>query len=93
MDKRKVKKANKRPYNARKAEVEIKKLGINGEGIGYINKKICFVDNALPSEVVEIEILEETRKYYKGKVIRTIKESKHREETFCKEDTTCLDVL
>ena len=90
MDKRKVKKANKRPYNARKAEVEIKKLGINGEGIGYINKKICFVDNALPSEVVEIEILEETRKYYKGKVIRTIKESKHREETFCKEDTTCL---
>ena len=42
MDKRKVKKSNKRPYNARKAEVEIKKLGINGEGIGYINKKICF---------------------------------------------------
>ena len=90
MDKRKAKKSNKRPYNARKAEVEIKKLGINGEGIGYINKKICFVDNALPSEVVEIEIIEETRKYYKGKVIRTIKESKHRVDTFCKEDTTCL---
>ncbi len=91
MDKRnKTKKFNKKPYNSKKAEVEIKKLGINGEGIGYINKKICFVDNALPSEVVEIEIIEETRKYYKGKVIRTIKESKYREDTFCKEDSTCL---
>ena len=27
--------------------VEIKKLGINGEGIGYINRKITFVKGAL----------------------------------------------
>ena len=35
---------------------EIKKLGINGEGIAYLDKKITFVQGALPREVVEIEI-------------------------------------
>lgn len=74
----------------RREQVEIKKLGINGEGIGYIQKKICFVDNALPGEVVEVEIADNNRKYLKGKVIRTLKTSKYREESFCKEDHFCL---
>lgn len=54
----------------RKERVEIKKLGINGEGIGYINKKICFINNALPNEIVDVEIVEENRKFLKGKVDR-----------------------
>ena len=41
----------------RKEKVEIKKLGINGEGIGYIDRKICFVEGALPGEIVEVEML------------------------------------
>ena len=32
----------------RKEKIEIKKLGINGEGIGYVDKKVCFIDTALP---------------------------------------------
>ena len=30
-----------------KTTVEIKKMGINGEGIGYINRKIVFIKGAL----------------------------------------------
>ena len=56
----------------RKEQVEIKKLGINGEGIGYINKKICFVQNALPGEMVEVEIIEDNRKFLTGKVLKTM---------------------
>ena len=38
-----------------KKNVEIKKLGINGEGIGYIDRKIVFVPGALPQEEVIVE--------------------------------------
>ena len=41
-----------------KKNLEIKKLGINGEGIGYIDRKIVFVPGALPQEeVVVVKIL------------------------------------
>lgn len=39
-------------------EVEIKKLGINGEGIAYYNKLAVFIDNALPGEVILAKITE-----------------------------------
>ncbi|MCD7840244.1 MAG: 23S rRNA (uracil(1939)-C(5))-methyltransferase RlmD [Erysipelotrichaceae bacterium] len=71
-------------------QIEIKKLGINGEGIGYINKKVCFVDNALPGEVVEVELDNNNSRYYKGKVKKYIKQSSYRQKTICKEDEHCL---
>ena len=44
-------------------EVVIKKLDHFGRGITYINDKICFVDFALPEEIVDIEITKEKKKY------------------------------
>ena len=37
-------------------KVEVLKLDNFGRGITYINNKICFIENALPKEVVEIEM-------------------------------------
>ncbi len=71
-------------------QTEIKKLGINGEGIGYIDKKVCFIDNALPGEVVEVELDNTNPRYYKGKVKKYIKQSPYRQKTICKEDEHCL---
>ena len=34
--------------------VEIVKLGINGEGIGYLDNKPLFVPGAFPTEIVEV---------------------------------------
>lgn len=56
----------------RKEQVEIKKLGINGEGIGYVNKKICFINNALPGEIVEAEIVFDNKRFLKGNVVKRI---------------------
>ena len=36
-------------------KVEFKKLGINGEGIGFINRKPVFCDGVLPEETAEVE--------------------------------------
>jgi SAM-dependent methyltransferases related to tRNA (uracil-5-)-methyltransferase len=69
--------------------VEIKKIGINGEGIGYIDKKICFIENALPEEIVDVEIVEKNRKFLKGQVVNYVQTSKYREKSFCKESGNC----
>ena len=37
--------------------ITIKRLGINGEGIGYYKRKIIFIPDALPDEVVVAKIV------------------------------------
>ena len=59
----------------------IKKIGINGEGIGYYKKKITFVKGALPDEVIVCEIVEETPKYIIGKLVKVKEPSPHRVES------------
>ena len=66
-----------------KNNVEIIKLDDLGRGIGYINNKIIFIPNALPDEIVNIEIIKETNKYYEGKVIDYLKKSNDRIHPRC----------
>ena len=72
-----------------KKNIEIKKLGINGEGIGYIDRKIVFVPGALPQEEVTVEITKQTRSYYEGKLIEITKPSKDRVTPRCKSYENC----
>ena len=44
-------------------KIEIKKLDNEGRGIGYLDNKIVFVNNALPNEIVEAEITKNKKKY------------------------------
>ncbi|MEG0686926.1 MAG: TRAM domain-containing protein, partial [Erysipelotrichales bacterium] len=64
-------------------EIEIKKLGINGEGIGYYENTVVFIPNTLPSEVVEVEELEKFKGYYKAKAKTIIKKSEDRVKPKC----------
>ncbi|MBR3146312.1 MAG: class I SAM-dependent RNA methyltransferase [Bacilli bacterium] len=70
-------------------KVEVLKLDNFGRGITYINDKICFIENALPNEVVEIEIIKETTKYYNAKVIKYIEKSPLRIEEECPYSNIC----
>ena len=36
--------------------LDIKRLGINGEGIGFYNKLAIFVKDAIPGEGIEVEV-------------------------------------
>ncbi|WP_025028810.1 23S rRNA (uracil(1939)-C(5))-methyltransferase RlmD [Caldalkalibacillus mannanilyticus] len=51
----------------------IRRLGINGEGVGYFKKQVVFVDGALPGEVVIAHIEKIEPKFAIGKIkkIRT----------------------
>ena len=70
-------------------KVEIKKSGINGEGIGYIHKQPVFVNEALPGEIVDISITERNKTYSVGKVENIIQKSKHRCTPKCKSYRRC----
>lgn len=64
----------------KKILLTIKKIGINGEGIGYYRKKITFVKGALPDEIVVCEIQEENKKYIKAKLLSIKEKSIYRRE-------------
>ena len=70
-------------------QVEIVKLDNFARGITYINNKICFVYNALPKEIVEIEIIKETTKYLEAKVNNYIQKSPFRIEEECPYSNVC----
>ena len=70
-------------------KVEIEKLDHYGRGITKINDKICFVENALPEEIVEIEIIKETKKYILATTTKIIKQSKDRVVPSCTYSNVC----
>ncbi len=59
-------------------EILMKKTGINGEGIGYLNRKPVFVKGALQTELCEVEIVSEFERYAIGKLSKVIEPSVHR---------------
>ena len=63
--------------------VKIDNLSHDLKGITRVDGKVTFIDNALPNEVVDIKIIEEKKKYNKGKVISYVEKSKDRIENIC----------
>ncbi|OCA82599.1 23S rRNA (uracil(1939)-C(5))-methyltransferase RlmD [Bacillus sp. FJAT-27986] len=61
----------------------IKRLGINGEGVGYYKRQVVFVPGALPDEIVEVKITKVHPKYSEGLVKKIKKASPHRVEAPC----------
>ena len=47
-------------------KLKIKRMGINGEGIAYLNRKAIFVEGGIVNEVCDIEISEENKSYCKA---------------------------
>ncbi|MDF7627569.1 23S rRNA (uracil(1939)-C(5))-methyltransferase RlmD [Lactobacillaceae bacterium L1_55_11] len=52
-----------------KFPLTIKRLGINGEGIGYFKRKITFVPGALPGEVITAKVTAVNPKYLEARLV------------------------
>ncbi|MHC0036220.1 23S rRNA (uracil(1939)-C(5))-methyltransferase RlmD [Pseudoneobacillus sp. C159] len=61
----------------------IKRLGINGEGVGYYKKTVVFVPGALPGEEVVVEATNIHPKYAEAKIKKIRKKSEHRIQPLC----------
>jgi len=56
----------------------IKRLGINGEGVGYFKKQVVFVPGALPGEEVVVEATKIQPKFAEARIKKIRKKSEHR---------------
>jgi len=61
----------------------IKRLGINGEGVGYFKRQVVFVPGALPGEEVVVEATKVQPKFSEGKVKKIRKASPFRVKAPC----------
>jgi 23S rRNA (uracil1939-C5)-methyltransferase len=61
----------------------IKRLGINGEGVGYFKKQVVFVPGALPGEEVVVEATKINPKFAEAKIKKIRKKSPHRVQPPC----------
>jgi 23S rRNA (uracil1939-C5)-methyltransferase len=61
----------------------IKRLGINGEGVGHYKRQVVFVPGALPGEEVVVEATKIHPKYAEGKVKKIRKQSPFRVKPPC----------
>ncbi len=70
-------------------EILIEKLDNEGNGLSHINDKIIFIPKCLEGELVDIDIVKETKKYYVGKLNKIIISSKKRIDSPCKYFDKC----
>ena len=69
--------------------LDIKRLGINGEGIGFYNKMAVFVDGAIPGEGHEIVITKCEKNMVFGKTVNIKHASNNRKEAECPYYESC----
>ncbi len=63
--------------------IEIRRTGINGEGIGYYNQLAIFVDYALPGENVDVVITKVLENRAVAKLVKINTKSEFRATPFC----------
>lgn len=64
-------------------QFQIQDLDYQGLGVAKLNGKTYFVENALPSEVVQAQIVEEKRQYGRAKAVKILQKSANRQTPFC----------
>lgn len=63
-------------------KIEITKAGINGEGIGFWQRKPVFIPGCFPEETVLCDLKDEGR-YWRGELRKVLKKSPHRVVPVC----------
>ena len=66
-----------------KIPLKIKRMGINGEGIGFYKKTLVFVPGALKGEDIFCQITVVKRNFAQARLITINKKSKFRVEPAC----------
>ena len=63
--------------------LKIEKFSNSGEGIARVDGYVVFVENALPNDVVKVEIIKENKNFAKAKILEIIEPAKGRIKPFC----------
>lgn len=63
--------------------VTVKRLGINGEGVGYYRRKAVFIEGAIPGEVIKAEVTGVSDKFISAVIKEIEKRSPYRVDAPC----------
>ena len=76
---------NEKPImeTGQKFPLTIKRLGINGEGIGFFKRNVVFVAGALPGEEITAQITSVKRNFAEARIVKMRKPSSHRQTPPC----------
>lgn len=66
-----------------KFPLTIKRLGINGEGVGFFKRNVVFVQGALPGEEVTAEVTNVRHNFAEARIVKMRKPSPHRQTPPC----------
>ncbi|WP_400195153.1 23S rRNA (uracil(1939)-C(5))-methyltransferase RlmD [Lysinibacillus telephonicus] len=66
-----------------KFPLTIKRLGINGEGVGFYKRNVVFVKGALPGEEVTVKVSKVQRNFAEADILNIRKASSNRQEPLC----------
>ncbi|XOV91471.1 MAG: 23S rRNA (uracil(1939)-C(5))-methyltransferase RlmD [Bacteroidota bacterium] len=69
--------------------IEITGISAEGKSIARNDKQVIFVTEAVPGDIVDIQIIRKKRKFLEGKAINYHKKSPNRQEPFCSHFGTC----
>ena len=70
-------------------KIKIDEIGFNGEGVGRLNGKVCFVRFTLPGEEAEIEITKNKSKFCEARFVKLLKPSTKRTKPLCPYFSVC----
>nr|WP_106781147.1 23S rRNA (uracil(1939)-C(5))-methyltransferase RlmD [Lysinibacillus timonensis] len=66
-----------------KFPLTIKRLGINGEGVGFYKRNVVFVNGALPGEEVTVKVSKVQKNFAEAEILNVRKSSEFRQEPSC----------
>jgi 23S rRNA (uracil1939-C5)-methyltransferase len=69
--------------------ITIKRMGINGEGVGYYHRKAVFIPGAIVDEVVRARVTKVEQTYIQAEIVQLVKESQRRIEPICRVYSQC----
>lgn len=72
-----------------KFPLTIKRLGINGEGVGFYKRNVVFVKGAIPGEEVTAKLTKVENKFAEAEILSIRKESEFRQEAPCPVYSEC----
>ncbi len=69
--------------------VKIFDIANKGQAIAKFNERVILVDKGVPGDICDILVTKKRRKFWKGKIVKRIKDSEHRVEAKCKHFGIC----
>lgn len=67
----------------------IESLAYGGDGVAHLEGRVVFIPDALPGDVVRVQIAQDKGTYLRGALIEVVEPSPDRVESFCASATHC----